>query len=65
MNGSKPFNQSLTIQALLVGLIFTLTQSFGLDFDKGYLTELIQSIIQVIALLIAGYGRIRATKIIK
>ena len=63
---NKTMTQSLTLQALAVSVILYFCQSFGLDLDKGIITELVLTIATLISLCVAVYGRIRAnTRLIK
>lgn len=50
---------SLTIQGLVITVLTLLVQTFDLDIDEGYITELVTGIITVVGLVVTYVGRVR------
>ncbi len=65
MDGSKNLTQSLTLQSILIAVILFSCQKAELDLDKGIITEIVMTTGTLISLLMAAYGRVTATKVIK
>jgi len=64
LTGLKPLLASRTIAAAFIGLVFALLDAFGVDagVSEGEALEAVYKLVEVLAFLVAIWGRVVATK---